>query len=776
VRAILMTPARFRLLASAAAIALLAAALALVLLTPATRPSVETPFVSPREAWPPVSVPLMAGNDGVYRLSLYAPLPAALLDQPEVRLFFSVKEGTGFGPSWLRRPALRGGTLRVAGTPCVYETAAGAALADGRPLAFVRGGACSSDTGATGEVELALVATGRAQILAQAFEPPSSGVTPAFLHAAPGGKGTIGLPILRGVYVDYPPGPTWRRIDLLNYMWQIAPDPTWLGVALGGSAGLALTGLLVFPMGPRPPGERRRFLVRSALSAACLAGSLGIAHTVLNPPLFAPDEPYHLLAYASLIPDPSLDAQTREWMMLVHVQRIRFTKGRFLASEVGRPYTRAEDPHLHVPDVRARSSVAAAFWSAASHLLRGRSAPPTLLALRLLNALAFALAVGAAAALATALTAVPYPQLLSVPFLLVPALPYLATHLSEVAALCPAYVVLSTCVVILFLDGPRAHWVGLPLGLAYAVALAGGRQAWPLAALVSFLLATRVLLGTSQSRHGRRDALVFWLGLAAGGGLFQALARDDFRSFLGTYFALLPLGTLVFVLSTGSALLPFVCAFLLGAIETWLHGPRRRLGALLAGRAPRMTRAAALALAALVALSFLLSLLVRYPELPGVPVPNPYSAWEYSRMVLASGATTFRLTPPDYLTWSSFWAAFGWLHFLPPTPFLSALLLLNGLCLIALLLHLARAGDGRRLLWLLAIGLGALGSLAVYALALQKLPMNVNGRYLVGWHLSIAAVIWSVFALARRPRPAALLALCGAGHAFCLGFVLWRFF
>jgi hypothetical protein len=558
-------------------------------------------------------------------------------------------------------------------------------------------------------------------------------------------------------------------------MWEVAESPEWLWETLGGSACLGLAGLLVFPMGPRVPEGRRRFLAASSLAAVCLAGSLGLAHAVLNPPLFAPDEPYHLLAYSALIADPSLDADTRDWMKLVHLQRIRFTKGRFLASEVGRPYTRAGDPYLEVPGVRGRSSVAAALWSAAGRFLRGRGAPQTLLAFRLLNAAAFALAVGVAAALATALTVVPYPQLLSVPFLLVPALPYLATHFSEVAVLCPAYVVLSTCVVILFLDGPRAHWVGLPLGVAYAVALAGGRQAWPLVALVVFLLATRVLLGTNQGRRENRDALVFWLGLAAGGSLFPALIGVEFHAFLKSYFTLMSWGPLVYELVTRSALLLFMGAVLLGALEVRLAGLRRRLEQRLAGGASGLTGRVARVLAALVALSFLLSLFVPYPQLPEVPIPNPYSAWEYLRMVLATGATTFRVTP-DYLTWSSFWAAFGWLHFLPPTPFLSALLLLNGLCLVALLLHLARTGDGRRLLWLLAIGLGATGSLALYALVLQRLPMNVNGRYLVGWHLSLAAVIWSAPALAGRPRPAVLLALCGAGHVFCLGFVLWRFF
>jgi hypothetical protein len=114
-----MAPSLRRVLVSTIGLAVAAAALALVLLAPATRPSVETPFVSPTETWPPVLVPLMAGYGGVHRLSLYAPSPAALLDQPEVRLFFSVKEGAGLLPAWLRRAALQRGTLRVVGTSCV---------------------------------------------------------------------------------------------------------------------------------------------------------------------------------------------------------------------------------------------------------------------------------------------------------------------------------------------------------------------------------------------------------------------------------------------------------------------------------------------------------------------------------------------------------------------------------------------------------------------------------------------------------------------------------
>ena len=98
--------------------------------------------------------------------------------------------------------------------------------------------------------------------------------------------------------------------------------------------------------------------------------------------------------------------------------------------------------------VRVRSGTATAYWRLLGHLIGDRSAAPTLLAIRLINALVFGLAVGAATALGIALTSVAYPQLLCFPFLFVPTLPFFAMMASDYSVLCATYVLLaaSLCV------------------------------------------------------------------------------------------------------------------------------------------------------------------------------------------------------------------------------------------------------------------------------------------------------------------------------------------
>src|SRR5262249_6109667 len=152
------------------------------------------------------------------------------------------------------------------------------------------------------------------------------------------------------------------------------------------------------------------------------------------------------------------------------------------------------------------SAVLARLWRLAAPLVAGKPAPSVLLALRLLNAVLFALAVAAAAVLAAAAVAEPFPQWLTVVFLFVPSLPYFAMHVSETAILCSVYVLLAAGIAALFLDGPRASWAGLPIGIATGMMLAGGRSPWPLAALVGAALLGRVLLGPPPLASSARSA------------------------------------------------------------------------------------------------------------------------------------------------------------------------------------------------------------------------------------------------------------------------------
>ena len=178
-----------------------------------------------------------------------------------------------------------------------------------------------------------------------------------------------------------------------------------------------------------------------------------------------------------------------------HLWRIRYNpEEHFRTIDVGQPYV-VDDDQLRPTEVAQRSAVLARLERAVAPLLRGLPAPRVLLALRLLNALVFALAVGVATALAVALVPEPLPQWLAFPFLFVPSLPFFAMHVSETALLCSIYVLLAISLAVLFGDGPGSHWAGLPLGLATGLMLAGGRSPWPLTALVAAALLGRAALG-----------------------------------------------------------------------------------------------------------------------------------------------------------------------------------------------------------------------------------------------------------------------------------------
>jgi hypothetical protein len=655
--------------------------------------------------------------------------------------------------------------LLLPGASCRYEAAAGSDLAGSGRIAFLRGPACQGLAGpAAGELQLTLVTRTPEELALQAFDLLPDEAPGPFLYASPGPRSPARL--VHGSYVDWPTRVEMSRIALLNGMWQVSEGIDWIWAVLAVAFALAALGLASRGAG---------------VGALCLAASLGGLYAVLSPPLMAPDEPSHLLGYAALAGDRGLASQTEQWVRTTHVQRIRFTTHRFGVRDIGRPYVRQADPYAGAHDARWRSAAAARLWRLAHRGLRGLSAQRTLLGMRLLNALLFAGAVGAAAAFATACAPGPYPQLLAFPLLLIPALPFFAMHLSETSVLCCAYVLVAIGLGVLFLDGPRAAWAGLPIGLGTGIMLGGGRSGWPLLALLALVLLGRLALGPRPPAPALRSAVVFWLGFGAGATVFYLFPDESFVEMMHKYGRDAPgaLQTLVFWL-TGQPLVPLGVAALGILGETKLRGLRRRLASSLTPPLGRVLLVGARALGAAVVLSLLASLVVPFPLLEPVAMPNTTPLARYAGEALLAAATSFRLTEPDYWFFSSFFGGFGWQDTLPPAWFLTGLVLLIALGLVALLAELARTRDLRRAGWLAIMGAGWAASLVVYALAIHGLPMNINGRYLIGWYLSVLLVIGSWPALSEAktpvPRTAALLVLAGLLHTYCLCLILGRYF
>jgi hypothetical protein len=762
----------------------------------------KTPFVAKTQRGQPFLVPLerRPGKPGVslYRTDLYLTSAGTLLGHPEVQLFFS----TGPGSARLLQAE-----LQLVGTRCRYRTVGVATLVDGEPLALRRDAACTAPA-VIPNPRLVLTAEreGDQELSVWSFHALPDTPYPSAIRVS-NATPESDTPLLRGFFVDDPP--TARRIRLLNYMWQLSSSTLWLWLLLGLAAALAVTGALVFPMQRLPP-EGGQALLKTALvgglGAACFAGALGLGYATLCPPLSGPDEPYHLLGFAKLNREGSLPAELVQWMNLTHFQRIRgHAAERFRAADMGNPLhfrldnVRLDDPQFTPTEVPERSASAAVLWGLTGRLLRHQSPSRTLLAMRLLNASLFAVMVGLGTGLAMVCSAGPSPQLLCLPFLFVPTLPFFAMTFSESALLTSAYVLLASSLAVMFLDGPRAHGAGFPLGLSTGLMLAGGRSAWPLAAIVAVALVARVLLGPAREEGQLRAAVAFWAGLALGGSVFYLLLNDDYGAMVLEFGAfappwLRPLHAWLIEHPPGI----FGLAALAGTAEVSLGRLRRRVAGVWGPAAGTAVRCAGFALAGVVVLSLVGSLFLSYPRLEA-GAEQWLAPRDFVTRVLATAATMFRLRDPNFLLFSTFWAGFGWLDTMPGSVFLPACALLTAICLIGLLLHLARQRDVRRSLWLLALGLGSAVALAIYARSMYNyahsvypIPMNLHGRYLIGWYLVVLSVIGSgaAWALARVattapvprtnigriPVPAALLVLSSLLHTYCLCFILTRYF
>jgi hypothetical protein len=596
--------------------------------------------------------------------------------------------------------------------------------------------------------------------------------------------------------VDYPE--TAPRIVLLGHMWRMGPGTTWLWLFLAAAVGLAMAGSLAFPTGALADGTGRptpAAIWTSGAAAALFAASLGVVYAVVVPPLTGPDEPYHLLGFADLASDRALAQDTVAWMGTTHLWRIRYQPTeRFRTIDVGLPFV-VEDAQLRPTEVKMRSAVLGRLWEAVAPALLGLPAPRVLLALRLLNALVFALAVGGATVLAAATVPEPFPQWLCFPFLFVPSLPFFAMHVSETALLCSVYVLLSSSLAVLLLDGPRAHWAGVPLGLATGLMLAGGRSPWPLTGLVALVLLGRILLGSRAATSAPRAALVFWAGTSSGAALFFLVQDEAYRAMTATWARRFTGAFPSWLQAGGSWLLAHPAAvagfLLLGALtEVALRLPRASLAARLHDAGRGLVRWTARGLAGLVLVSLAGSLFLAFPQLELEP-KHALTASERMATVFATVATMFRLRSPDFSLASSFWVGFGWLDTMPGASFQAAVVGLVATALVVLLGHVARHGQVRRLVWLLVLGAGEAASLALYTLSTQSLPKALQGRYLIGWYLCFLAAIGAVLVLDHRSRvlgpvePGAptgagraglLLVVAGSVHLYCLAFILRRYF
>jgi hypothetical protein len=569
-------------------------------------------------------------------------------------------------------------------------------------------------------------------------------------------------------------------VTLLAYVWQISPSPRWIWMAVGASTTLLWIGvfLLAAPCIDSPT-NRRAVLSRMA-GGFCAAGALTLAYAVLVPPFQAADEPNHFVGFAAFIHRAGMEVEAGKWARVGHFERIQFRPDEhFTPADIDAPGIEWNDGT--VPDASTRGMAVQWLWRALPSFVRVLPAPKLLLALRLLNAVVFSIAVALFFGVVGGLGRARWPELLAIPIFLVPTLPFFAMTVSNYGLLASAYVVLAAGIVLDFRDRDGAAAAGPVIGAAWMAAALTSRSALPLAPFVAAWLLGRLVVGHRD--RGWRPALIYWGGGTAFlvAGLWLA-NRDYVRTMvsMGQLSLPRPIANLVLAIVAWPWLM--IVAGIAAALAQHRLSSRLRETAFPKVRAVILRSALAAALVIVVMLAG--SALVQYPMLPSVESARPTPA-AYVRSAMAAAVTMFRVARPDLFTSVSFWGGFGWLETLPPPAFVSALVTASALAFAALLFSLARAGEVRALV---RIGFALLGytiSVAAYALSVfVTTPADLHGRYLLGLYLCLLTIGWSgvawlVESAQPRPADAVRMACCAAFvtiHVLSLAVILTRYF
>ena len=602
--------------------------------------------------------------------------------------------------------------------------------------------------------------------------------------------------VLQGRYVEWRAPSNARRATLLKYAWQIASPRTWIAWVLVAAAILFVGGAFVLIHGTRDTRSSHAGVGVSALFTGSIALALALCYVVVVPPFQAPDEPDHFLGFAGASGRPDLETEAAALARLGHLNRIAFhADERLRPIDVDHPYPIAWGPDVFALPIGGRSRTTQAVWSSVSPWVAGWPAPPTLLLLRLVNAILLALALAAGSALIawqardrTAAIAVP------LGLLLVPTLPFFGTYVSEGAILTATYAFFACVVAAAFLDTARSHWLGLPLGVSMALILAGGRSGGPVLAIGATALVARSLLGTRDDRDTStavRHAAIFWIGAAVGALPILLACGDEYTRGLWPGDT----GRLPEWFRTAAELVRqrgwlFAAALPLGIpIEAgaWILRRSRASGRALQTQriVLRWLMRATVAAMGAVAVA---SLFVQLPTAQYLdPRPRP-TLLSYVQHTLIVVLTSARLRHPDVLLTTLFWGTFGWIDTPVPDALIVGLVMTTAAMGAWLMLRIAARADRRRAAWLVLLVSGAVASIAAAAVANYFINRSLHGRYLLGIYVTLIAVAWTAPSLAARtttdPQPSSttrrwatgLLLACAGAHAVALATIIRRYF
>jgi hypothetical protein len=710
----------------------------------------------------------------VHKLDLVMERPEDLLRHQSLRLLAGTHDTS---------PALVGAELSLVGTPCRYVTAPGAKFPNNDMLTLERAAGCSRVRSVpSGALLLTVRFTGDARVALWTYTQPAGIATNGVIRLkGPSTPEFPTQPSLRGSFIDEYRTSGVRVITLLEYMWQLGERSWYLRALLWGAAATIVAAALLCPLGALPVRAKAAAAWRGAAAAGLLAAGLSVVFAIVVPPFQAPDEPNHFLGFMDLGHRLRERPVVDQWAKTTHFNQLRFN-----GSERFRPVDARQPQETTWADASPsdfdRRSSATAAWRAVAWLTRDQPLPVAFLALRLMHAAMLGAALSAGVFVVIIGAREPFRQLVFVPLLLAPTLPFFGMQVSNHAFLTSAYVLVACGIVLVFLGGPRSCLAGVLLGAGMALGIVAGRSSLPLLPLVAAVIGMRLIPPATPG--DRRGAVVFWAGIALSLVGVHLLRADSPPERIAAVLA-----GLTGPARAVGALIAWPVPFGLAACLAGLF-IESRLSASTRPRSDRprasggLTRGLAFLAAAGLCVELAASLFVTYPHVPSVDLMNRPPAGQYLASVMATAATP-RLRDPDLLLTVSFWGGFGWLDRLLPSWAVALYTALTAGGLIALLVLIARARDAVLFARGAVLMIGAAASMAVYAVGTLYFSPDIHGRYLIGLYLAGLGVCGSPLMLIPErssevsrgfPRTFVLLSALGVMYAAVFWFVIGRYF
>jgi hypothetical protein len=667
-------------------------------------------------------------------------------------------------------PTIESARLQV-GT-CIFTLPAPVAATGGMLLTMHRDAVCA-DFSATAELHVTLSGSGRLGLWTWYRPVTAPRDHEGLTLTAPEGASPVDA-VIRGRYGWTQTTDGERRLPLVAWMWGAGRAQVM--VAAAAIAGAIVVGIVLL-MGA---GAWRQ----PAGLGLCALG-LAACWAVIVPPLQGADEPDHLLSFGEVVGAADVPAQLETLARATHFERLRFRSlERFTPADRYQPNPVAWTGDIHSERMEHRSPLTQHLWRIAAGLGADRlDLPGLILALRLFDALVFAVAVAAAGALLRA-TSISGTAWSLCGLALIPTVPYFAVMVSDWAYVVSGAVLVAAALVTMIQDGRRAGWAGIALGLGLAVLVSTSIASLALGPLVILLVTGRILLGDHASAE-RYQPLIFWAGLGAGLLLGYALAGDLFQLGFRRYDAVSG-SKAVFLSQVNAAVgwlasapwlvLPALPLFVLVERLIFVHLRHTAVARTAGWVAVALAGAGALALLAVLPLSLTW-------QMPTIALLDPVAypdARSYVEAALRAVSTITRLEGFDHLTFVSLWSGFGWIDTILPSQVLAGLAAAIAVACAGAVAADLHAGAPRRQGWRLIIWVGALGSVAAVAAATFMMGRNIHGRYLIAVMVPLLAAStagafeWlATRALAARIALALALA---ALHGYCLAFVLTRYF